>query len=146
MWAYQYKSKRLRSNRRSSPCIFQVVVSLSILSFRTYLSRIFSCFQSISVYIYHSVCIQFSTRNSEYFVCILQQLPSMRTTHVGNQTRINKGMSTHNLRTGMLWEIKSRIESHYIISLELVCRREHDRFWVMFLLQVRILMLLILAI
>ena len=43
-------------------------------------------------------------------------------------------------------EIKSRIETHYIISLELVCRREHDRFWVMFLPQVRILMLLILAI
>ena len=31
-----HKSKRLRSKRRSSPCIFQVVVSLSIRSFRTY--------------------------------------------------------------------------------------------------------------
>jgi hypothetical protein len=26
---------------------------------------------------------------------------------------------------------QSRIETHYIISLELVCRREHDRLWVM---------------
>jgi hypothetical protein len=31
-----YKSKRLHLKRRGSPCIFQVVVFLSIRSFRTY--------------------------------------------------------------------------------------------------------------
>jgi hypothetical protein len=37
----EYKSKRLRSKRRSSPCIFQVIVSLSIRSFRTYFPQNF---------------------------------------------------------------------------------------------------------
>jgi hypothetical protein len=79
------KSKRLPSKRRSSPCIFQVVVSLSIRSFRTYFLIIFSCFQSD----FSVKSIKLSTRNSKYFIYILQQLLSMRRTHVGNSTWIN---------------------------------------------------------
>ena len=44
--------------------------------------RIFSCFQ----FDFSVKSIKFSTRNSKYFVYILQQLPSMRRTHVGNPT------------------------------------------------------------
>jgi hypothetical protein len=79
------KSKGLRSKCRSSPCIFQVVVSLSIRIFRTYFLIIFSCFQSD----FSVKSIKFSTRNSKYFIYILQQLLSMRRTHVGNSTWIN---------------------------------------------------------
>jgi hypothetical protein len=46
---------------------------------------IFSCFQ----FDFSVKSIKFSTRNSKYFVYILQQLPSMRRTHVGNPTWIN---------------------------------------------------------
>ena len=46
-------------------------------------STIFSCFQ----FDFSVKSIKFSTRNSiKYFVYILQQLPSMRRTHVGNPT------------------------------------------------------------
>ena len=55
------RSALIRSKRRSSPCIFQVVVSLSIRAFVHISPRIFSCFQLISV-----KSIRFSTRNS-YF-------------------------------------------------------------------------------
>jgi hypothetical protein len=47
--------------------------------------RIFSCFQ----FDFSVKSIKFSTRNSKYFVYILQQLQSMRRTHVGNPTWIN---------------------------------------------------------
>jgi hypothetical protein len=47
--------------------------------------RIFSCFQ----FDFSVKSIKFSTRNSKYFFYILQQLPSMRRTHVGNPTWIN---------------------------------------------------------
>jgi hypothetical protein len=73
-------SKRLRSKRRSSPCIFQVVVLLSI---RTFPPEFLVVFNSIVK------SIKFSTRNSKYFVYSLPQLPSMRRTHVGNPTWIN---------------------------------------------------------
>ena len=77
-----YKSKRLRLKRRSSPCSCQVVVSLSIQSFRIYFPPeflvVFNRFQCKS--------IKFSTRNSKYFVYILQQLSSMRRNYVGNLT------------------------------------------------------------
>jgi hypothetical protein len=75
-------SKRLRSKRRSSPCIFQVVVLLLIRSFPP---EFLVVFNSISVV----KSIKFSTRTSKYFVYILQQLPSMRRTHVGTPTWIN---------------------------------------------------------
>jgi hypothetical protein len=75
-------SKRLRSKRRSSTCIFQVVVLLSIRSFPP---QFLVVFNSISVV----KSIKFSTRNSKYFVYSLPQLPSMRRTHVGNPTWIN---------------------------------------------------------
>jgi hypothetical protein len=74
-------SKRLRSKRRSSLCIFQVVALLSIRSFPP---EFLVVFNSISVV----KSIKFST-NSKYFVYIFQQLPSMRRTHVGNPTWIN---------------------------------------------------------
>ena len=82
-------TKCLRSKRRSSPCIFQVVVSLSIRAFVHISPRIFSCFQLISVKKYQISDEKFLF--SKYFVYILQQLPSMRTTYP-------------NLRTGTLWE------------------------------------------
>jgi hypothetical protein len=41
---YSTSRKRLRSKRRSSPCIFEVVVSLSIRSFRTYFPQNFYLF------------------------------------------------------------------------------------------------------
>jgi hypothetical protein len=43
--------------------------------------------------------IKFSTRNSEYFIYILQQLPSKRRTHFN----FSRAMPTLSLRTGMLW-------------------------------------------
>ena len=93
------KSKRLPSKHRSSPCIFQVVVSLSLRSFRTYFLIIFSCFHSD----FSVKSIKFSTKNSKYFIYILQQLLRMRRTHVGNVNQFNfsRAMPTLNLRTGM---------------------------------------------
>ena len=91
-----HKSKCLRSKRRSSPCIFQVVVSLSIRAFVHISPRIFSCFQLISVKKYQIFDEKFLF--SKYFVYILQQLPSMRTTYP-------------NLRTGTLWERNWHAES-----------------------------------
>jgi hypothetical protein len=93
---YEYKLKCLRSKRRSSPCIFQVVVSLSIRAFVHISPRIFSCFQLISVKKYQIFDEKFLF--SKYFVYILQQLPNMRTTHP-------------NLRTGTLWERNWHAES-----------------------------------
>ena len=86
----------LRSKRRSSPCIFQVVVSLSIRAFVHILPRNFSCFQLISVKKYQIFDEKFLF--SKYLVYILQQLPSMRTTYP-------------NLRTGTLWERNWHAES-----------------------------------
>ena len=66
-------------------------------SFRAYISpRIFSCFQLISVKKYQIFDEKFLF--SKYFVYILQQLPSMRTTYP-------------NLRTGTLWERNWHAES-----------------------------------
>ena len=86
MYTNTNSTNRRAFARRSFPCISQVVVSLSNRSFRTYfppeflvVSNSISCVKSI----------KFSTRNSKHFVYILQQLPSMRRTHVGNSTRIN---------------------------------------------------------
>ena len=44
--------------------------------------RIFSCIQ----FDFSVKSFKFSTGNSKYFVYILQQLPSMRRTHIGNPT------------------------------------------------------------
>ena len=76
--------------------IFQVVVSLSIRAFVHISPRIFSCFQLISVKKYQIFDEKFLF--SKYFVYILQQLPSMRTTYP-------------NLRTGTLWERNWHAES-----------------------------------
>ena len=64
---------------------FQVVLSQSIRSFRTYFPQNFELF-SID---FSVKSITFSTGNSKYFVYTLQQLPSMRRTHFGNPTWIN---------------------------------------------------------
>ena len=61
----------------SGSCIIPIIPKLP--------PTIFSCFQ----FDFSVKSIKFSTRNSKYFVYILQQLPSMRRTHVGNPTWIN---------------------------------------------------------
>ena len=90
------RSALIRSKRRSSPCIFLVVVSLSIRAFVHISPIIFSCFQLISVKEYQIFDEKFLF--SKYCVYILQQLPSMRTTYP-------------NLRTGTLWERNWHAES-----------------------------------
>ena len=75
---------------------FQVVVSLSIRAFVHISHRIFSCFQLISVKKYQIFDEKFLF--SKYFVYILQQLASMRTTYP-------------NLRTSTLWERNWHAES-----------------------------------
>ena len=82
------QSLRLRSKRRSSLCIFRYLFPYQSEAFVHISPRISICFQ----FDFSVKSSKFSTRNSKYFVYILQQLLSMR--RAISKTR-NTGTTEH---------------------------------------------------
>ena len=79
-----FPTEGFRSKRPSSPCIFQVVASLSIRSFRTYTSH---CYQHPS-YVFSYIRIKIFATSGLYRLRSFQLLHGWEILHVECQTRL----------------------------------------------------------